>query len=96
MGDTVSKAFLFLHRTLAGKQKKIIEKYAAMVDTEYAKLEASGSSTDPSNNEPNGHDNEQQGSGSKNGFFKNAFGKIKDKLSSDEDDTNDKGSKKKD
>lgn len=88
----------FKNRTLADSQKEIIEKYAGMVDSDYAKPEPpvddapsnDGTTTAaPSEDKPidgQANDDDQKGCAGKDGFFKNAFGKIKDKLSSDEDD----------
>jgi molecular chaperone DnaJ len=75
---------------LPEKQKEIIGRYAAMVDSHYAKPSAS---TD--DHSSSAKDEESKSSGGKDGFFKNAFGKFKDKLSSDEDQ-DEKPSKKKD
>lgn len=68
-----------------------------MVDSDYVKPTSPEKSTDKPKPESTDHssDNDSKGCAGKDGFFKNAFGKIKDKLSSDEED-NDKAPKKKD
>lgn len=68
-----------------------------MVDSDYVKPTSPETSTDTPKPENTDHssDNDSKGCAGKDGFFKNAFGKIKDRLSSDEED-NDKAPKKKD
>ncbi|GAB5586399.1 mdj1 protein precursor [Umbelopsis nana] len=98
-GDQIVTLKIELPRTLQDKQKDIIKKYAAMVDSDYASPKtpsnpADAPKTDSTNDSP---DNESKGCAGKDGFFKNAFGKIKDKLSSDDEDKDkDKDQKKKD
>ncbi|KAH8550104.1 hypothetical protein BGW37DRAFT_513924 [Umbelopsis sp. PMI_123] len=89
-GDQIVTLKIELPRSLPEKQKEIIGRYAAMVDSHYAKPSAS---TD--DHSSSAKDEESKSSGGKDGFFKNAFGKFKDKLSSDEDQ-DEKPSKKKD
>jgi molecular chaperone DnaJ len=78
---------------LPEKQKEIIERYAAIVDSDYAPKSASDVSSE--DHSSNATEDESNGSTGKDGFFKNAFGKFKDKLSSD-DEEDQKPNKKKD
>jgi len=103
-GDQIVTLKIDLPRTLQGKQNDLMRQYAAMVDSDYARPTSSGKSKNPAKNEAKNEakndstndstDSDSKGCAGKNGFFKNAFGKIKDKLSSD-DENNDKGPEKK-
>lgn len=83
-GDQIVTLKVELPRSLKGKQKEIIQEYAAYVDEEYRPKEEPPQSVKPDTPppSPSTEDKKQQGSEDKKegGFFKNAFGKIKDKI----------------
>ncbi|KAI8581465.1 hypothetical protein K450DRAFT_231441 [Umbelopsis ramanniana AG] len=92
-GDQIVTLKIELPRSLPEKQKEIIERYAAIVDSDYAPKSASDVSSE--DHSSSATDDESKGSTDKDGFFKNAFGKFKGKLSSDEEEDQ-KPNKKKD
>lgn len=83
-GDQIVTIKVELPRSLKGTQREIIEKYASLVDPAYRKDDpAPSTSSDNSSGPtppPSPKDND-----CKDGFFKNAFGKLRDKLNHDDD-----------
>lgn len=72
------------YRSLRGEQRAIIEKYASLVDPEYRKDDPPVPPSTPPPSPPPSDNNDAQdiknNGEQKEGFFKNAFGKLKDKL----------------
>lgn len=82
-GDQIVTLKIELPRIVRGEQRKIIEKYASLIDPEYRQDDPAPSDdkTPPTPPPSPGNDCD-----SKEGFFKNAFGKLKDKLSNEDDE----------
>ncbi|KAI9264872.1 hypothetical protein BDA99DRAFT_507126 [Phascolomyces articulosus] len=100
-GDQIVTLKVELPRGLRGAQREIIEKYASLVDPEYRKEDPPAPNMNqPNNNTPpptppssdDGSDSGKDGN-CKDGFFKNAFDKLKDKLSHEENDEKKKNDK---
>jgi len=79
---------------LPEKQKEIIERYAAIVDSDYAPKSASDVSS--GDHSSSATEDDSKGSTGKDGFFKKTFGKFKDKLSSEDEEDHKPDNKKKD
>ncbi|CAO3614234.1 unnamed protein product [Cunninghamella blakesleeana] len=110
-GDQIVSLKIELPRNLRGEARDIIEKYASLVDEEYRKPTSndnpstpppsspSSPSSNPSTDSPSTNndkdDNDKSDDNKKSGFFKNAFGKIKDKMCQD-DEEDEKKKKNKD
>lgn len=104
-GDQIVTLKVEFPRSLKGKQREIIEEYASLVDEDYRPKEqpiqvkpdtpppspkmTPDDSTDnkPSTSSTNDNSSEDKKEG---GFFKNAFGKIKEKICHDDEEKNDK------
>ncbi|CEP17953.1 hypothetical protein [Parasitella parasitica] len=98
-GDQIVTLKVEFPRSLRGKQKEIIQEYAALVDQEYRPKEEppirvapdtpppspSPSTEEVPDNDSKKKEEEKEKGG---GFFKNAFGKIKGKICHDEDEKN--------
>ncbi|KAI8062311.1 uncharacterized protein B0P05DRAFT_574467 [Gilbertella persicaria] len=91
-GDQIVTLKVEFPRSLKGKQKEIIEQYAALVDEDYRPkeepLRQEAPDTPPPSPKPSAEDkpNEEK----KEGFFKKAVGKIKDKICHEDEKDNDK------
>lgn len=91
-GDQIVTLKVEFPRSLKGKQKEIIQEYAALVDEEYRPKEEPPIQVTPDTPPPSpttenvpDDDNKKEG-----GFFKNALGKIKGKICHDEEEKNKK------
>ncbi|CEG69153.1 hypothetical protein RMATCC62417_05278 [Rhizopus microsporus] len=91
-GDQIVTLKVELPRSLRGRQKEIIEEYASLVDEEYRPKDNPIRNPNPSPDTPppspkiSPQDDNDDNKKNDGGFFKNAFGKIKDKICNDEDD----------
>jgi molecular chaperone DnaJ len=90
-GDQIVTLKVEFPRSLKGQQKQIIEQYAALVDEEYRPKEEPtqvSPDTPPPSPKMTPEDDTNQDSTKKDagGFFKNAFGKIKDKICHEDDE----------
>lgn len=83
-GDQIVTLKVELPRSLRGEQRAIIEKYASLVDPEYRKDDPPVPPSTPPPSPPPSDNNDakdiKNNDEQKEGFFKNAFGKLKDKL----------------
>ncbi|OBZ90103.1 DnaJ 1, mitochondrial [Choanephora cucurbitarum] len=84
-GDQIVTLKVEFPRSLRGKQKEIIEQYAALVDEDYRPKEEvprqqQTPDTPPPSPKMSPSDSEQQDKSKDSGFFKNAFDKLKDKI----------------
>ncbi|KAI8148276.1 hypothetical protein BJV82DRAFT_591484 [Fennellomyces sp. T-0311] len=86
-GDQIVTLKVELPRSLRGEQREIIEKYAALVDPEYRKDDPPAPNTPPPTPPPPAEDSDAK---EKEGFFKSAFDKLKDKLHHDDEDKKNK------
>ncbi|KAI9272523.1 hypothetical protein BY458DRAFT_533286 [Sporodiniella umbellata] len=93
-GDQVVTLKVELPRSLRGKQKEIIEQYAGLVDEEYRPKKETTKATTPDTPPPSPED-EDENSKSDKGFFKNAFGKIKDRICHEDEGNSDENKKEK-
>jgi molecular chaperone DnaJ len=99
-GDQIVTLKVEFPRSLKGQHKQIIEEYAALVDEEYRPKEEPPIQVAPDTPPPSPKmtpeddtpSNEDSTKKESNGFFKNAFGKIKGKICH-EDDEKDKPKK---
>ncbi|KAI9322308.1 hypothetical protein BX666DRAFT_2022804 [Dichotomocladium elegans] len=80
-GDQIVSLKVELPRALKGIQRELIEKYASLVDPDYRKDDVSPDTPPPSPKPTDCGDGEAKD----NNFFKNAFGKLKDKLSHEDE-----------
>ncbi|CAO3627950.1 unnamed protein product [Mucor fragilis] len=90
-GDQIVTLKVEFPRSLKGKQKEIIQEYAALVDEEYRPkeeppIQVAPDTPPPSPSSENVPGDEDSGDKKEGGFFKNAFGKIKGKICHDEDE----------
>ncbi|KAI8967015.1 hypothetical protein BDF20DRAFT_840549 [Mycotypha africana] len=120
-GDQIVTLKVEFPRSLRGRQKEIIQEYAALVDEEYrpkqeqkpivkqpdtpppspkttnhATTAKDSSTTDRTQNDNNNSSKKRTDNSSKKdgGFFKNAFGKIKEKICNEDENESDKGNRK--
>lgn len=83
-GDQIVTLKVELPRTLKGKQREIIEEYASLVDEEYRSKEEP-IQVKPDTPPPSPKITPEDEDKKEDGFFKNAFGKIKGKICHDEE-----------
>ncbi|KAG0170591.1 hypothetical protein DFQ30_002262 [Apophysomyces sp. BC1015] len=92
-GDQIVTLKVELPRSLHGKQREIIEKYASLVDDDYRPATPSDPPTEPQTPPPpppaNNSSNDNGEDGNSKGFFKNAFGKLKDRMCNENDEKTD-------
>lgn len=83
-GDQIVTIKVELPRSLKGTQREIIEKYASLVDPAYRKDDPTPSTSSDNSSGPTPPPSPKDND-CKDGFFKNAFGKLRDKLNHDDD-----------
>ncbi|KAG1356220.1 hypothetical protein G6F62_002138 [Rhizopus arrhizus] len=88
-GDQIVTLDVKFPRSLKGRQKEIIEEYASLVDEEYRPKEEPIKASTPDTPPPSpkmSPESDEESKKNDKGFFKNAFGKFKDKICPEDED----------
>lgn len=88
-GDQIVTLDVKFPRSLKGRQKEIIEEYASLVDEEYRPKEEPVKTSTPDTPPPSpkmSPESDEESKKNDKGFFKNAFGKFKDKICPEDED----------
>ncbi|RCH86548.1 hypothetical protein CU098_001817, partial [Rhizopus stolonifer] len=98
-GDQIVTLKVDFPRSLRGKQREIIEEYASLVDDEYKPKEEPIKAPAPDTPPPSpkmSPEADDENKKNEKGFFKNAFGKIKDKICQEDEEKKNEEDKKED